>query len=175
MQTIAEAKEAAGLPDGLHSAEGVRFLAEAAGFQGGELPPTVILSQGFAEVTGFFRESKGRGYWMTTLNGCSCPDFKYRKAGTGKLCKHQSKLIAVVQQREFDEAYATYQKAKETYQPEPLPELPTGVVRMTSAEMEARRARINARNAKIREDRAKDPTFSTSKGFNCPGEAVAPV
>ena len=33
---------------------------------------------GFSEATGFFKESKGRGYWMTTLNECSCPSFMHR-------------------------------------------------------------------------------------------------
>lgn len=169
MQAIASAKEAA-VVDGLHSIEGVRFLAEAAGFQGGELPPVVILGEevGFHQLTGFIRSSDGKGYYRTTETVCTCPGFKYR----GGLCKHQSRLIKIVQQREFNEAYATYQKAKETYQPEPLPELPTGVVRMTSAEMEARAERIAARNARLREERAERAASVVNpdrKGFNLPG------
>jgi hypothetical protein len=91
--TIAEPKGAGGdLSDGLHAAAGVEYLARLEGFDGDKIPATVILTRGFSETTGFFADSKGRGYWMTTLNECSCPDYRFRKAGTDKLCKHQKLL-----------------------------------------------------------------------------------
>jgi hypothetical protein len=36
---------------------------------------------------------------MTTLNECSCPDYRVRKAGTGTLCKHQKALAAALHKR----------------------------------------------------------------------------
>jgi hypothetical protein len=85
---------------------------------------------GFSEATGFFKESKGRGYWMTTLNECSCPSYRYR----GGPCKHQKKLAAILRDR--------------------APHLPAGVTPLSSEELEARAERIAARNARLREELA---------------------
>jgi hypothetical protein len=158
MSTTTEPKGAAGadLPDGLHAAAGVEYLARLEGFSGEHLPRAVILSRGFSETTGFFQDSKGRGYWMTTLNECSCPDYKYRKAGTGKLCKHQKRLAEVLK------AVAPAS-----------PGLPSGVVGLSAEDLDARRARIAERNARQAEERAtRAATVSPSRrGFNLPVEA----
>ena len=146
--TIAESKEAAGLPDGLHASSGVEYLARLEGFDGDRLPATVILSAGFSETTGFFSESKGRGYWMTTLNECSCPDYRYR----GGPCKHQRKLAAILRERAG-------------------PSLPAGVVPLSGVALEERRARIAARNVAIATaPKAEERPF---RGFNCPDEVRA--
>jgi len=146
--TISEPKEAAGLPDGLHASSGVEYLARLEGFDGDRLPATVILSAGFSETTGFFSESKGRGYWMTTLNECSCPSFMYR----GGPCKHQRKLADIIRERAS-------------------PSLPAGVVGMTSEALEARRRRIEERNAaRATAPEAEERPF---RGFNCPDEVRA--
>ena len=99
---------------------------------------------GFSEATGFFLESKGRGYWMTTLNECSCPSFKFR----GGLCKHQKRLAEELQKRAAG------------------PSLPAGVTPLSSEELEARAERIAARNA----ERARAPAVEErpARGFNCP-------
>ena len=141
-------KEAAGLPDGLHASSGVEYLARLEGFEGDTLPGAVILSAGFSETTGFFSESKGRGYWMTTLNECSCPSFMYR----GGPCKHQRKLADIIRERAS-------------------PSLPAGVVGMTSEALEARRRRIEERNAaRATAPEAEERPF---RGFNCPDEVRA--
>ena len=150
--TTTEPKEAAGdLPDGLNHRRGVEYLAAAAGMEPDKLGAVAIFDEelGFSETTGFFKDSKGRGYWMTTLNECSCPDWRYRKAGTGKLCKHQERLAEVL-------------KARGTAS------LPSGVAGMTPEELAERAERIAARNEARREERARDPKPSTSRGFNQP-------
>ncbi|MDD5515678.1 MAG: SWIM zinc finger domain-containing protein [Synergistales bacterium] len=107
---------------------------------------------GFSEATGFFKESKGRGYWMTTLNECSCPSFMYR----GGPCKHQKRLAEELQKRAAG------------------PSLPAGVVPLSSEDLEARRRRIAERNAKRAEEKARAPKPSTAtKGFNLPEEVRA--
>ena len=144
MATTTESKEAAGLPDGLHASSGVEYLARLEGFVGDRLPGALILTTGFSETTGFFKDSKGRGFWMTTLNKCSCPSFMYR----GGPCKHQKRLANIIRERAS-------------------PSLPAGVVGMTSEALEERRARIAARNAA----RAAAPKVEERpfRGFNCPG------
>ena len=152
MSTIAD--KAAGLPDGLHHRRGVEYLAAAAGMEPDKLGAAVVfgVEVGFSEATGFFKESKGRGYWMTTLNECSCPSFMYR----GGPCKHQKRLAEELQKRAAG------------------PSLPAGVVPLSSEDLEARRRRIAERNAKRAEERAIDPKPSTSsKGFNLPEEVRA--
>ncbi|OPX80852.1 MAG: hypothetical protein A4E50_01353 [Methanosaeta sp. PtaB.Bin087] len=106
---------------------------------------------GFSEATGFFKESKGRGYWMTTLNECSCPSFMHR----GGPCKHQKRLAEELQKRAAG------------------PSLPAGVVPLSSEDLEARRRRIAERNAKRAEEKARAPKPSTApRGFNMP-EVIA--
>ena len=150
MSTIAD--KAAGLPDGLHHRRGVEFLAAAAGMEPDQIGAAVVFGVeiGFSEATGFFKESKGRGYWMTTLNECSCPSFKFR----GGLCKHQKKLATILRDR--------------------APHLPAGVTPLSSEELEARRRRIAERNAKRAEEKARAPKPSTApRGFNMPEEVRA--
>jgi len=149
MMTIAATKEAAGLPDGLHASSGVEYLARLEGFEGDRLPGALILTTGFSETTGFFRESKGRGFWMTTLNKCSCPDHRYR----GGPCKHQRKLADIIRVRAS-------------------PSLPAGVVPLSSEALEARRARIAARNA-ARAAVSPKVEERAFRGFNCPDEVRA--
>lgn len=154
MQSIASAKEAATVPDGLHHRRGVEYLAAAAGMEPDQIGAAVVFGVeiGFSEATGFFLESKRRGYWMTTLNECSCPSYRYR----GGPCKHQKKLAAVLRDR--------------------APHLPRGVVRMTAEELEARAERIAARNARLREELAGRKVRATSpdrRGFCLPEEAEA--
>ena len=155
--TTAEPKEAAGdLPDGLNHRRGVEYLAAAAGMEPDMLGAAVVFGVeiGFAEATGFFKESKGRGYWMTTLNECSCPSFMYR----GGPCKHQRKLAGILREKGAESS----------------PHLPRGVVRMTAEELEARRRRIAERNAKRAEEKARAPKPSTApRGFNMPEEVRA--
>ena len=155
-ETIAD--KAAGLPDGLHHRRGVEYLAAAAGMEPDKIGAAVVFGEevGFSETTGFFKDSKGRGYWMTTFNGCSCPDWRYRKAGTGKLCKHQERLAEVL-------------KARGTAS------LPSGVVGMTSEELAERADRIAARNARQAEERARRAAAvsPSRRGFNNPGEVEA--
>ena len=148
------AEKAAGLPDGLHHRRGVEYLAAAAGMEPDQIGAAVVFGVeiGFSEATGFFLESKRRGYWMTTLNECSCPSFKFR----GGLCKHQKKLATILRDR--------------------APRLPAGVVGMTSEELEARADRIAARNARLREERAELAAGATNpdrRGFCLPEEAEA--
>lgn len=79
------------LPDGVNSESGVLYLARlAAGFEGNHLPGVVIFGEeiGFSEITAFIKESKGRGYYRTTLAACTCPSFKFRDGP----CKHQKTL-----------------------------------------------------------------------------------
>lgn len=137
------ADKAAAVPDGLHHRRGVEYLAAAAGMEPDRIGSAVVFGEevGFSEATGFFKDSKGRGYWMTTLNECSCPSFMYR----GGPCKHQKRLAEELQKRAG-------------------PSLPSGVVAMTSEEMEARRRRIEERNA----TRAPAVEERPSRGFNCP-------
>ncbi len=172
------AKEAA-VVDGLHAEVGVEYLARLEGFEGAKVPPVVILSRGFSEKTGFFKDSKGRGYWMTTLNECSCPDWRYRKAGTGTLCKHQKKLAAALHKRGEPVPGIVLQVCGIVpggWDPLGRGRLPQGVRAMTSEEMEARRARIAERNRQRQEEmearRAKAPAPSTATGgFSLPEEA----
>lgn len=157
--TTAEPKEAAGdLPDGLNHRRGVEYLAAAAGMKPDQLGAAAIFDEriGFSEITAFIKSSDGRGYWMTTLNECSCPDWRYRKAGTGKLCKHQERLAEVL-------------KARGTAS------LPSGVVGMTSEELAERADRIAARNARQAEERARRAAAvsPSRRGFNNPGEVEA--
>jgi len=78
------------LPEGVHSAEGVAFLAK---MSVGQLPKVVCFgSPYFSEPTAFMRTSDKRGYYMISMSECSCPDFRFRTAGTGQLCKHQHEL-----------------------------------------------------------------------------------
>ena len=145
-------KEAAGLPDGLHHRRGIEFLAAAAGMEPDKLGAAVVFGEdlGFSEETGFFLESKRRGYWMTTLNECSCPSYRYR----GGPCKHQKKLATILRDR--------------------APHLPAGVTPLSSEELEARRRRIAERNAKRAEEKARAPKPSTApRGFNMPEEVRA--
>ena len=157
MQSIASTKEEAAVPDGLHSVEGVAYLAKVAGFEGEHLPTICIFDQemGFSETTGFIKSSNGRGYYRTTLTACTCPSFKFR----GGLCKHQKRLAEELQKRAAG------------------PSLPAGVVPLSSEDLEARRRRIAERNAKRAEEKARAPKPSTSpRGFNCPDSlAVAPL
>ncbi len=146
MQSIASTKEAAGLPDGLHHRRGVEYLAAAAGMEPDKIGPAVVFGEdlGFSEATGFFLDSKRRGYWMTTLNECSCPSYRYR----GGPCKHQKRLAEELQKRAAG------------------PSLPAGVVPLSSEELDARRRRIEERNA----TRARAPAVEERpfRGFNCP-------
>lgn len=174
MSTTTTEPTACELTEGLHAVEGVRYLAEMRGFPEGEaLPDILIFNRGFSEKTAFVKSSNGRGYYRTTKTICTCPSFKFR----GGLCKHQKAFIAEVDRREFAKAYSAYLEASKTYENEPLPELPRGVVGMTSAELETRRARIAARNAERRAERATAARVpSTSRGFNQPETlAVAPL
>ncbi|KQC15279.1 MAG: hypothetical protein APR56_02205 [Methanosaeta sp. SDB] len=151
--TTQTATKAAGLPDGLHHRRGVEYLAAAPGMEPDKIGAAVVFGVeiGFSEATGFFKESKGRGYWMTTLNECSCPSFMYR----GGPCKHQKRLAEELQKRAAG------------------PSLPAGVVPLSSEDLEARRRRIAERNAKRAEERARAPKPSTSpRGFNMP-EVIA--
>jgi len=76
--------------EGVHSAEGVAFLAKMAVTQ---LPKVVCFGEPyFSEPTAFMKTSDSRGYYMVSMSECSCPDFRFRKAGTGQLCKHQKEL-----------------------------------------------------------------------------------
>jgi hypothetical protein len=85
LKSIAEA-----LPDGVHAPEGVAFLAKMPVSQ---LPNVVCFGEPyFSEPTAFMKTSDKRRYYMTTMSECSCPDFRFRKAGTGELCKHQKEL-----------------------------------------------------------------------------------
>ena len=152
--TTQTAEKAAGLPDGLHHRRGVEYLAAAAGMEPDQIGAAVVFGVeiGFSEATGFFLESKRRGYWMTTLNECSCPSFKFR----GGLCKHQKRLAEELQKRAAG------------------PSLPRGVVRMTAEELEARAERIAARNARLREELAGRKVRATNperRGFCLPEEA----
>jgi hypothetical protein len=144
-------KEAAGLPDGLHHRRGIEFLAAAAGMEPDKIGPSVVFGEdlGFSETTGFFKDSKGRGYWMTTLNECSCPSYRYR----GGPCKHQKKLAAILRDR--------------------APHLPAGVTPLSSDELEARAERIAARNARLREELAARAINPDRRGFCLPEEAEA--
>jgi hypothetical protein len=160
MQSIASTKEAAGLdlPDGLHHRRGVEYLAAAAGMEPDQIGAAVVFGEdlGFSEATGFFLDSKRRGYWMTTLNGCSCPDFTYRRGPAGEPCKHQKKLAAILRDR--------------------APHLPAGVTPLSSEELEARAERIAARNARLREELAGLKVRATNpdrRGFCLPEEAEA--
>jgi len=150
--TTQTAEKAAGLPDGLHHRRGVEYLAAAAGMEPDQLGAAVVFGDevGFSEATGFFLESKRRGYWMTTLNECSCPSYRYR----GGPCKHQKKLATILRDR--------------------APHLPAGVTPLSSEELEARRRRIAERNAKRAEEKARAPRpATTSTGFNLPEEVRA--
>ena len=144
--TTQTADKAAGLPDGLHHRRGVEFLAAAAGMEPDKLGAAVVFGEdlGFSEATGFFLDSKRRGYWMTTLNECSCPSYRYR----GGPCKHQKRLAEELQKRAAG------------------PSLPAGVVPLSSEELDARRRRIEERNA----TRARAPAVEERpfRGFNCP-------
>ena len=157
MQSIASAKEeAATVPDGLHHRRGVEYLAAAAGMEPDMLGAAVVFGEdlGFSEATGFFLESKRRGYWMTTLNECSCPSFMYR----GGPCKHQKRLAEELQKRAAG------------------PSLPAGVTPLSSEELEARAERIAARNARLREELAGLKVRATNpdrRGFCLPEEAEA--
>ncbi len=146
--TTTTTDKAAGLPDGLHHRRGVEYLAAAAGMEPDKIGAAVVFGEdlGFSEETGFFKESKGRGYWMTTLNECSCPSFKFR----GGLCKHQKRLAEELQKRAAG------------------PSLPAGVVPLSSEDLEARRRRIEERNA----TRAAAPKVEEirSRGFCNPDE-----
>jgi len=149
MASIAE--KAAAVVDGLHSRRGVEYLAAAAGMEPDQIGAAVVFGEdlGFSEETGFFKESKGRGYWMTTLNECSCPSFTYR----GGPCKHQKRLADIIRER----AGAS---------------LPAGVVPLSSEALEARRRRIEERNVA----RAAIPPTAEERpfrGFNCPDEVRA--
>jgi len=59
-------------------------------------------------------ESKRRGYWMSTLNECSCPSYRYR----GGPCKHQRKLAGILRDR--------------------APHLPAGVTPLSSEELDSK-------------------------------------
>ncbi|HNR59184.1 MAG TPA: SWIM zinc finger domain-containing protein, partial [Methanothrix sp.] len=94
--------------------------------------------------------------WMTTLNECSCPSYRYR----GGPCKHQRKLAGILREKGAESS----------------PHLPAGVVGMTSEELEARADRIAARNARLREERAELAAGATNpdrRGFCLPEEAEA--
>jgi len=148
--------KAAGLPDGLHHRRGVEYLAAAAGMEPDMLGAAVVFGVeiGFSEATGFFLESKRRGYWMTTLNECSCPSFMYR----GGPCKHQRKLAGILREKGAESS----------------PHLPRGVVPLSSEALEARAERIAERNAKRAEEKARAPKPSTApRGFNLPEEVRA--
>ena len=154
--TTAEPKEEAAVPDGLHHRRGVEYLAAAAGLEPVQLGAAVVFGDeiGFSEATGFFLESKRRGYWMTTLNECSCPSYRYR----GGPCKHQRKLAGILREKGAESS----------------PRLPRGVVRMTAEELEARAERIAARNARLREELAGRKVRATNperRGFCLPEEA----
>ena len=144
--TTQTADKAAGLPDGLHHRRGVEYLAAAAGMEPVQLGAAVVFGEdlGFSEATGFFLDSKRRGYWMTTSNECSCPSYRYR----GGPCKHQKRLAEELQKRAAG------------------PSLPAGVVPLSSEELDARRRRIEERNA----TRARAPAVEERpfRGFNCP-------
>lgn len=152
--TTQTADKEATVPDGLHHRRGVEYLAAAAGMEPDQIGAAVVFGVeiGFSEATGFFKESKGRGYWMTTLNECSCPSYRYR----GGPCKHQKKLAAVLRDR--------------------APHLPAGVTPLSSEELAERADRIAARNARLREELAGLKVRATNpdrRGFCLPEEAEA--
>jgi len=114
MEPIAE-----DLPEGVHSAEGVAFLAKMAVSQ---LPKVVCFgSPYFSEPTAFMKTSDKRGYYMVTLSECSCPDYKYQKAGTGQLCKHQKELARRLERKARIDA-RNKERAIQRAQQEPLDE-----------------------------------------------------
>lgn len=129
-------------------------MAAAAGMEPDKLGAAVVFGEdlGFSEATGFFKDSKGRGYWMATLNECSCPSYRYR----GGPCKHQKKLAAILRDR--------------------APHLPAGVTPLSSEELAERADRIAARNARLREELAGLKVRATNpdrRGFCLPEEAEA--
>lgn len=163
--------------EGVHSVNGVEYLAKVAGFEGEHLPTICIFGEemGFSETTGFIRSGNGRGYYRTTLTACTCPSFKFR----GGLCKHQKRLAEALHKR-GDRLPAAVELAIGRPSQLPYPAKPGArwaPRKMTAEELATRKARIEERNAKLREERAKDPRPSTSsKGFNLPETlAVAPL
>lgn len=173
--TIAESK-AATVPDGLHSVNGVEYLARVAGFEGDHVPAVCIFGEemGFSESTGFIKSSNGRGYYRTTLTACTCPSFKFR----GGLCKHQKRLAEALHKR-GDRLPAHVELS--IHRPEQLPYPAKPGARwaprkMTSEELEARKARIDERNRQIAEMRAEARGAGEEvrgRGFNMPEEVRA--
>lgn len=109
----------------LFAPEVVLTLAKQAGYEGGVAPKIAIFDEenGFPETTAFIRATRKPGYYRVTKTTCSCPDWKYRAGPAGKLCKHQSKMMALIDQHEFDAAYAEYKEKSKEYVQEPLPDL----------------------------------------------------
>lgn len=93
--------------EGLHSKEGVEYLAKSDGWIGGNLPSVVILGEkfGFEETTAFVRACKGTGFYLTSMSECSCPDWKYRRHTKGEMCKHQIKLCEALRDKKLLEIY----------------------------------------------------------------------
>jgi len=77
--------------EGVHAPEGVAFLARMSVHQ---LPSFVCFGDPyFSEPTAFVRTSDKSGYYMVSMNECSCPDFRSRMSKTGDLCEHQRLLV----------------------------------------------------------------------------------
>jgi hypothetical protein len=176
MQATTQTAEtkAAAVPDGLHSVEGVEYLAKVAGFEGEHLPSICIFGEemGFSEVTAFIRSGNGRGYYRTTLKTCTCPSFKFR----GGLCKHQKRLAEALHKR-GDRLPAAAELAIGRPEQLPYPAKPGArwePRKMTAEELATRKARIDERNRQRAEERARAPRPSTSsKGFHLPEEVRA--
>ncbi len=170
-ESILKEADAGDLPDGLNAVEGVEYLARRAGWsgEGDNLPKVCIFGEelGFSEITGFIKSSDGRGYYQTTLTACTCKSKLYRPA---VVCKHQKALGEALSKR-GDRLPAHVELAIRRPEQLPYPVRPGARWKpptMTSDDLETRRARIAARNAERREEAAKAPTLSRSKGFNLP-------
>lgn len=78
----------------MHSKEGIKWLARMLGWRGRGDPKMITFGKkkGFSRYTAFILSSDKTGYYQTTLEECSCPDYEYRRRGTGERCKHQEML-----------------------------------------------------------------------------------
>jgi len=119
-----------------YAPEIVLTFARMAGYKGDTAPKVAIFDEtnSFPEVTAFTRSSKGDGYYRTTYTSCTCPDSTYRAGPRGKLCKHQSRLIAFMDKMGFDQAMIEYTERMKTYQPDPLPMLEGATTDTTPAD-----------------------------------------
>lgn len=176
MSTTTAEPKAATVPDGLHSVEGVAYLAKVAGFEGDHVPAVCIFDEemGFSESTGFIKSSNGRGYYRTTLTTCTCPSFKFR----GGLCKHQKRLAEALHRR-GERLPAAVELAIGRPEQLPYPAKPGArwePRKMTSEDLKARRRRIDERNRRLAEMRAEARGAGEEvrgRGFNLPEEVAA--